>query len=311
MEEENLTEYATRSSEWMLQKVVQHGIVKDGPVQAVPYKTRVEAERKERLEAKPLHGRFFRTTKKDASGNAIAGPRSWEWVRSGYMTKSTEAYIFAAQEQALATNAKRAMVYREVDGNGEIVSALCRICGAKTETVAHIAGGCGPLMQGPGTKRHDRVGTRVHWELCRKYGVECSPRWYEHKPQLVSQNAAGDIQIYWAKTWNTTRTEPNRIHDTPDVVVVDRKAKLWTIIDFAVPLDHNIVTKQHDKVWRYQDLATEFKKMHRGIQTKVIPIVVGALGMIPEGLPTYLQQLGSLTLLEGCRRPPCSERSAF
>jgi len=302
MEEENLTEYATRSSEWMLQKVVQHGIVKDGPVQAVPYKTRVEAERKERLEAKPLHGRFFRTTKKDASGNAIAGPRSWEWVRSGYMTKSTEAYIFAAQEQALATNAKRAMVYREVDGNGEIVSALCRICGAKTETVAHIAGGCGPLMQGPGTKRHDRVGTRVHWELCRKYGVECSPRWYEHKPQLVSQNAAGDIQIYWAKTWNTTRTEPNRIHDTPDVVVVDRKAKLWTIIDFAVPLDHNIVTKQHDKVWRYQDLATEFKKMHRGIQTKVIPIVVGALGMIPEGLPTYLQQLGIPDIVGGLQK---------
>ena len=291
MEEENLMEYAATSAEWMLQKVVQHGIVKDGPVPAIPYKARVEAERKERLEAKPLHGRFFRGTKSDANGNAIAGSRSWEWVRSGYMTKSTEAYIFAAQEQALTTNSMRAKVYREVDGNGETVSALCRVCNAKTETVAHIAGGCAPLMQGPGTKRHDRVGTRVHWELCRKYGVACSARWYEHKPQVVSQNASGDIQIYWALKWTTTG---NVAHNTPDVVVKDHKAKLWTIIDFAVPLDHNIVTKQQDKISAYADLANYFKRDRRNgnIRTQVIPIVVGALGMMPEGLPGYIKQLG-------------------
>ena len=106
--------------------------------------------------------------------------------------------------------------------------------------------------------------------------------------------------IYWAKTWNTTREV--RMHDTPDVVVVDRKAKLWTIIDFAVPLDHNIVTRQRDKVWTYQDLATEFKKMHRGIQTKVIPIVVGAFGMIPECLPGYLQQLGIPGIVGGLQK---------
>ena len=112
-------------------------------------------------------------------------------------------------------------------------------------------------------------------------------------------NASGDVKIYWAKKWNTTRQLP---HNTPDVVVKDTKAKLWTIIDFAVPLDHNIVTKQHDKVWRYQDLATEFKKMHRGIQTKVIPIVVGALGMIPEGLPGYLRQLGIPDIVGGLQK---------
>ena len=57
------------------------------------------------------------------------------------MTKSTEAYIFAAQEQALTTNSMRSRIYREVGEDGEIVSGLCRVCGEKTETVAHIAGG--------------------------------------------------------------------------------------------------------------------------------------------------------------------------
>lgn len=301
MEEENLMVYATQSEEWMLQKVVQHGIVKDGPVPVIPHKTRVEKERTERLFAKPLHGRFFNATKTDANGNAIAGTRSWEWVKSGYMTKSTEAYIFAAQEQALSTNSMRAKVYKEVGANGEIVSALCRICKAKVETVAHIAGGCAPLMQGPGTKRHDRVGTRVHWELCRKYGVACSARWYEHKPQVVSQNASGEVQIYWALKWITTGNVP---HTIPDVVVKDHKAKLWTIIDFAVPLDHNIVSKQLEKIFNYNPLCDYFKRENRNsnIRTQVIPIVVGALGMMPEGLTGYIKQLGIPDIAGGLQK---------
>ena len=81
IEEENLLEYVTKSSEWMLQKVVDHGIV-PGTVTTVDYKKRKDQERKDRFMAKPLHGRFLKAAKEDAEGNAIAGPRSWEWVRS-------------------------------------------------------------------------------------------------------------------------------------------------------------------------------------------------------------------------------------
>ena len=133
-----------------------------------------------------------------------------------------------------------------------------------------------------------RAHCNISLQLCKKYGVECSGKWYEHKPQTISRNESGDITIYWAWHWPT----PVKLaHDCPDVVVVDRKAKLWTIIDFAVPLDHNIVKKQHDKIERYQKLAAQFRKMHK-VQTKLIPIVVGAFGMIPEGLPGYLKELG-------------------
>ena len=105
--------------------------------------------------------------------------------------------------------------------------------------------------------------------------------------------------MYWAMKWKTPVTPK---HCCPDVVVVDRKAKLWTIIDFAVPLDHNIVKKQHVKVETYQKLAAEFRKMHRGIRTKIIPIVVGAFGMIPEGLPGYLKQLGIPDVVGGLQK---------
>ena len=297
IEEENLLKYIMESSEWMLQKVSQQGVV-TGSVPAVEYKKRVEQERKDRLMAKPLHGRFFKGTKEDASGEAIAGPRSWEWVRSGYMTKSAEAYLFAAQEQALKTNSIRSRIHREVNVDGGVVSDLCRVCGEKVETVAHISGGCAVLMAGPGIVRHDKMGSRVHWELCRKYGVECSTRWYEHKPQTVCRNATGNITIYWDMHHPTA--VPVK-HNKPDVVVVNREAKSWTIIDFAVPLDHNIVKKEREKIETYHKLALEFRKMHK-VKTEIIPIVVGAFGMIPKRLPQYLEQLGIPDVVGGLQK---------
>ena len=272
--------YVNGSNEWMLQLVAQEGVVV-GRVETVEYRKRVEKQRKSQLLAKPLHGRFLKSTKVDEKGEIIAGPRSWEWVKSGYMTKSTEAFLFAAQEQALRTNAVRGKIYREVDEDGIVVSGMCKLCKKKTETVAHIIGCCPVLTEGPITARHDKMGSRIHWELCRKYGVECSVRWYEHKPQAVSRDAKGEIIIYWDQHIPTAVPVGC---DKPDVVVANTKTKTWTIIDFAVPLDHNIVLKECEKVGKYQKLAQEVRKTYK-VKTEIIPIVVGALGMIPTRLP--------------------------
>ena len=43
------------------------------------------------------------------------------------------------------------------------MSQMCRICGKKMETVAHVSGSCGLLMKGPGPVRHDKVDARIHW----------------------------------------------------------------------------------------------------------------------------------------------------
>ena len=56
------------------------------------YVKRVDEERRERLREKAMHGKFFR----EVEGAADA--RSWQWLRAGYLAKSTEAFVFAAQE---------------------------------------------------------------------------------------------------------------------------------------------------------------------------------------------------------------------
>ena len=208
-----------------------------------------------------MHGRFLKATNENQNGDAIAGPRSWEWMKSGYMTKSTESYLVAAQEQALRTNAVRANIYKEQDEDGPVVSGLCRLC--KKKTVAHIIGTCQVLTGGPITVRHDKMGSRIHWELCKKYGVECSARWYEHKPQAVCQNASGEVTLYWDQHIATGFPV---VHNKPDVVVANSKTKTWTIIDFAVPLDKNVVLKEHEKIETYQKLAQEVRKTYRSRQ---------------------------------------------
>jgi hypothetical protein len=274
-EEKSLCEYVSNSEEWMLKVVVEMGVVSGGESRE-EYQRRVCEERRERLGEKVLHGWFFGRVKD------VAHERSWEWLRAGYMAKSSEAYVCAAQEQALRTRMVRAKI------DGEDVSAKCRLCGKIDETAMHLASGCGELAKKQYTVRHDRMGVRVHWELCKKYGVKCEERWYDHVPSIVSTNKEGDVDIYWNMTVVTAK---GVAHNRPDVVVVNRKERKWTLVDFSVPMDQNVASKEQEKVEKYQALATEIRKMY-GVRTEIVPIIIGALGTIPKRLPGYLKDLG-------------------
>ena len=51
-----------------------------------------EEERKQRLLAKPLHGQFFRSTEEESH------PRSWNWLKKGWLKKETEGLLTTAQD---------------------------------------------------------------------------------------------------------------------------------------------------------------------------------------------------------------------
>ena len=153
----SLIAYVKASEEPLLKAVAEELV--EGGESKWDYKKRVDAERKARLGEKKLHGKFFRDVKD------VADDRSWQWIRGGFMAKSTEAFVFAAQEQALRTRLLQATIERqEVDVN-------CRVCGKVAETVGHLASGCSCLAQKEYKCRHDRMGLRVYWEICGKFGI--------------------------------------------------------------------------------------------------------------------------------------------
>ena len=69
-----------------------------------------------------------------------------------------------------------------------------------------------------------------------------------------------------------------------------QKKRICKIVDFTVPADHRINLKECEKKDKYLDLARELKKL-RNMQVTIIPIVIGAFGIVTKGLLKGLEDL--------------------
>ena len=138
-------------------------------------------------------------------------------------------------------------------------------------------------------RRHDWIGKKIHWEVCRKYGLDTKDRWYEHEPQAVCEKE--HYKILWDFPIQTDHVIEAR---RPDMIIVDKKNNKCQIIDFAVPFDTRVAEKEKEKIFKYQDLARELKKLWNK-KVKVIPVIIGALGTTPKALPKRLKEIGIAT----------------
>ena len=76
----------------------------------------------------------------------------------------------------------------------------------------------------------------------------------------------------------------------PDPIIINKKKRTYKIVDFAVPADHRIKLKEHEKRDKYLDLVRELKKLWN-MQVTIIPIVIGAFGTVTKGLLKGLEDL--------------------
>ena len=86
--------------------------------------------------------------------------------------------------------------------------------------------------------------------------------------------------------WNTNRS-PN-LSQTSKLNDSQQKKRTCWIVDIAFPTDHEVKLKEREKRERYQDLASELKRLWN-MKVTVIPIVVGALRTISKGLTRRLR----------------------
>ena len=69
-----------------------------------------------------------------------------------------------------------------------------------------------------------------------------------------------------------------------------KKKRICKIVDFAVPADHRINLKEYEKKDKYLDLVRELKRLWN-MKVTIVPNVIDALGIIPEGLLKGLEDL--------------------
>ena len=279
-EEKSMCKYVKESEEWML-KVIGKDMSEDE--NGEEYSKRVMSERKQRLKEKKIHGRYLEDMK------VTGTDRTWQWLQGGYLSKSMEGFMMAAQEQALRTRWYRSCIQKEE------IEQSCRACGKGKETVRHLTSACEVLSKGPYKKRHDTMGLRIYWELCGIYGIQRTDNWFAEVPDGVRTSKDKQYEIWWDLPIQTTiKLE----HYRPDVVVLNHKDNECIIVDFSVPWETNIKAKEDEKVKNYTPLAKEMSKMHR-VSTKIIPIVLGGLGTVPKSLSENLTKLGIPDIIGG------------
>ena len=124
----------------------------------------------------------------------------------------------AAQEQAIRTNAIKAKIDKTQ------ADSKCRLCGKVDETVRHIVCEYPMLAQREYKRRHDWVGRKIHWEVCRKIGFDANEKCYKHEPEKVVENDSWKI---WDFTIQTDHVIEAR---RPDMVIIDKtSAKLLAL----------------------------------------------------------------------------------
>jgi hypothetical protein len=126
-------------------------------------------------------------------------------------------------------------------------------------------------------KRHDRVGAKLHFNICKETVVQLDTKhWYEHVPKSEETSRGGKVIILWNQQIQTDRTNPN---NKTDIVIRDYEKGTCMLIDVAIPGDSNVIQKEAEKILKYKDLTIEIQRMWN-VKTRVIPVIIGVTGTI-------------------------------
>ena len=241
------------------------------------FRAKLYAARLQHQEEMPMYGQFRRNTNQPHVDTDL----TWKWLKSAQLRGETEGLLMAAQDQCLPTNYYNSRI------TGLSNSSACRMCGQNDEYIDHIVSSCPVLAPTEYLHRHNKIGTYIHWNICKNYDIEgIDENWYDHEPQMVT-NKENSVTILWDFPIQTDRTI---LANRPDIVVKDHQNKICHMIDVTVPIDKNICKKKVEKLSKYKDLEIEIHRMW-GLKTIVTPVVVGALGTIQKGSSQLLAQL--------------------
>jgi hypothetical protein len=95
----------------------------------------------------------------------------------------------------------------------------------------------------------------------------------------------GDVTVLWNQAVHTDReVTANR----PDIIIKNKKEKVCTLIDVAIPADRNVVQKEAEKRFKYMRLCTEIQRMWN-LKCTIVPVITGATAIVTRSLRTNLE----------------------
>ena len=229
-----------------------------------------------------MHGYIAKPIENDPK---IDQKTSKSWTRNKDMSSEFEAYAFAIKDQEIATKYIKA---KRQKGNTSniIMNTRCRFFKSAIEDIIHIIASC-PMMSVRYYLpiRHDVIAKIVYNALIHKKNPSYRKRDFE-SPEYIHKE--GNLEYWWNISIKTATKIP---HNKPDLILWDRDEKICQIIEFSCPADINVSSKIEEKVATYGPLIRNLQIMYKDYRFKMIPVVVGALGTIPNATKESLKEM--------------------
>ena len=224
---------------------------------------------------KPQHGYLFRTRQTVAQVNEDL---TNVWMKKSSFSSHVEGYLCAIQEEEISTASLKAKRSKNDDENPN-----CRLCRYSRETIQHVVAACPKLSASMYLPlRHNKVCNVVYQNIIQK-GSE------KKRQAIQSYYSNDDIDVSRdVKIKTLTKCQ----HNKPDIVLWKKGDKKCYIIDIRVYLDVNIVKNIQLKHDNYLPLAAELKRLHSTYSFEVIPIVLGATGLVTSHVCESLKKIG-------------------
>ena len=225
---------------------------------------------------KPQHGYLMRTRKEVEDCHEKA---TNAWLKKSTFSSHVEGYLCAVQEEEIFTNALKARRLKDSDPQ----KANCRLCKRNKESIQHIIAACPRLsisMYLPW--RHNKVANIVYQKI--------HPKADEGTWQTIREvYTTDDVEIWWD---TRIKTLLKLEHDRPDIVLWRKKEFKCFILDICVCLDVNIDKNIKQKLDNYLPLAAELKRLYKEFDFEILPVVIGATGLVTKRTFDVFKVLG-------------------
>ena len=183
----------------------------------------------------------------------------------------TIAGIEELHQQLLPTK-----IYHQKKTGFNTTDIMCRMCGEKPESLAHVIAGYGVLAQTKYLSIHNAALKIPFFEMLNDMElIESTPPWYSLvQPKPVYQNDRAesywDVPVYA----ESTVVKSNRVN----VRLVDKEKKEVLLVEMTYPWIGNRVKIETEKTTKYAPLRWEMKDRYPGYVVKQINIIVDVLG---------------------------------
>ena len=223
---------------------------------------------------KPQHGYLFRGRQNVENANDDATNM---WMRKSTFSSHVEGYLCAIQEEEIATRALKA---KRAKGDE---NPNCRLCKNNRETIQHVVAAC-PMLSASMylPLRHNKVCNVVYQNIIQKDSTK-------KRQPIQTSYANEEIEVWWD---TKIKTLTKCAHDKPDIVLWQVPNKKCYVIDVCVCLDVNIAKNIQLKKDNYLPLAAELKRLYDDYTFEVIPVVLGATGLVTSHLGEALKKIG-------------------